>query len=160
MNFSSNVKPLNRRWMTSFRKDKKMDDYISVGEPLMTWFAAKGEWKKLGVRCTAIECISILKHAKSRKKLFVVIRGKGGEFSNFAEALGELMFLTDRLGDSDVVGMAFPSEMKPLVVNQAQNMPTNWKKLGTYFRCQHVFFVVDSGNVESIPWAAILKEKA
>ncbi len=160
MNFASNVKPLNRRWMTSFRKDKKMDDYLLVGEPLMQWFATKGEWKKLGVRCTAIECISILKHAKSRRKLFVVVRGKGGEFSNFAEALGELLFLTDRLGDNDVVGIAFPAEMKPLVVNQAQNMPANWKKLGTHFRCQYCFFVTDGASVECIAWPAVLKEKA
>lgn len=160
MNFSSNVKPLNRKWMTSFRKDKKTDDYDSVGEPLMNWFAAKTEWKKLGVRCTAIECISILRYAKTKKKLFVIIRGKGGEFSNFAEALGELLFLTDRLSDADVVGMAFPSEMKPLVVNQAQNMPANWKRLAAHFRCQYVFFVSNSDNVEIINWNAILKEKA
>lgn len=136
--------------MTSFRKDKKTDDFMLVGAPLMQWFAAKGEWKKLGVRCTAIECISILRHAKNRRKLFVVIRGKGGEFSNFAEALGELLFLTDRLGVNDVVGIAFPSEMKPLVVNQAQNMPSNWKRMGAHFRCQYVFFVTDGSNVENI----------
>ncbi len=146
--------------MTSFRKDKKMDDYVLVGEPLMAWFASRAEWKKLGVRCTAIECISILRHAKNKKKLFVVIRGKGGEFSNFAEALGELLFLTDRLSDADIVGIAFPAEMKPLVVNQAQNMPANWKRLAAHFRCQHVFFVHDSDNVENIGWNAILKEKA
>jgi hypothetical protein len=146
--------------MTSFRKDKKMDDYLLVGAPLMQWFATKGEWKKLGVRCTAIECISILRHAKNRKKLFVVIRGKGGEFSNFAEALGEILFLTDRLGDNDIVSIAFPSEMKPLVVNQAQNMPSNWKKMGAHFRCQFVLFVTDSSTVENISWNDVLKEKA
>ncbi len=144
--------------MASFKKDKKMDDYVLVGEPLMQWFATHNEWKKLAVRCTATECIMILRHAKARKKLFVVVRGRGSEYSNFTEALGELLFLTDRVNDSDVVGLAFPAESKEMLLSQAKNMPTNWKKLGKYFKCSYVFFVTDSANVETKNWNDLLKE--
>ena len=85
------VRPLNRRWLTSFKKEKKLDDYLLVGEPLLQWMAQRNEWKKLTVRCTATECLALFRHAKFRRRLNIVIRGKGGEFNNFTESLGELI---------------------------------------------------------------------
>ena len=154
-------RPLNKRWLTSFRKEKKLEDYLLVGEPLVQWLAQKGVWKKLLVRCTAIECLAVFKHAKLRRRLNVVIRGKGGEFNNFTESLGEMIFLTDRLGAADYAALAFPVSMKTLIVSQAQNMPANWKKLGKTFNASHVFFVSENQPVvvEEITWEAVLKQK-
>ncbi len=157
----SGPKPLNRRWMTSFRKEKKLDDYLLVGEPLLQWMAQKGEWRKLSVRCTAIECLAMFKHAKGKRKLHVVIRGKGGEFNNFTESLGELLFLTDRTASNDFAGLAFPESMRLMIISQAQSMPGNWTKLGKFFNCTHVFFVNEHAphNVEELSWSAVLKQK-
>jgi len=157
----STIKPLNKQWLTSFRKEKKLDDYLLVGDPLIQWISAKGEWKKLAVRCTAIECLVILKHAKYSKRLHVVVRGKGGEYSNFAEALGELIFLTDRLNANDFVALAFPKSMRDLVISQAQNMPVNWKKMEKAFKFVYVYFVPETPGkeVEQLDWNDVLKQK-
>ena len=155
------MRPLNKRWLTSFRKEKKLEDYLLVGEPLVQWLGQKGVWRKLLVRCTAIECLAVFKHAKLKRRLNVVIRGKGGEFNNFTESLGELVFLTDRLTAADNVALAFPASMRTLIVSQAQNMPINWKKLGKTFRATHAFFVSESQPVavEELSWDAVLKQK-
>ncbi|MBI3588518.1 hypothetical protein HY995_05880 [Candidatus Micrarchaeota archaeon] len=157
----STVKPLNKQWLTSFRKEKKLDDYLLVGDPLIQWISAKGEWRKLAVRCTAVECLVILKHAKYSRRLHIVVRGKGGEYSNFAEALGELIFLTDRLAKNDYVAFAFPQSMRDLVISQAQNMPANWRKLEKTFNCAFVFFVPETAGkeVEQLEWRDVLKQK-
>jgi len=152
-------KPLNKRWMASFRKDKKMDDYLGVGEPLMQWLALKGEWRKMAVRCTAIECLAILKHAKAARRLYVVIRGKGGEHSNFTEAIGEMLIFTEGVSSRDELGIAFPGSAKSLVVTQAKGMPNNWKKLAKNFNCTTLFFVYENGEVEVYDWMKVLAIK-
>ena len=158
MNFVG-AKPLNKRWMASFRKDKKLDDYVLVGEPLVQWLAARNEWRKLAVRCTAIECLAVFKEEKSNRKLYVVIRGKGGEHSNFTEAIGELLLLTDRVSPKDYLGMAFPGSAKPLIATQIKGMPNNWKKLAGQFNCSKVFFIYENGDVEVYDWLKLLSLK-
>ena len=153
------MKPLNKRWMISFRKEKKMDDYLSVGETLVQWLAARGEWHKIAARCTAIECLAIFKHAKRASKLYVVIRGKGGEHSNFTESLGELLLFADTVSSRDVLGLAFPADVKPLVVTQIKGMPNNWKRLSKLFNCSYLFFVQDDGQVEAHEWNKVLALK-
>lgn len=157
----SGPRPLNKRWLASFRKEKRLDDYLLTGEPLLQWMAQKGEWRKLTVRCTAVECLAVFKHFKNKRKLHIVIRGKGGEFNNFTESLGELLFLTDRIPANDVAGLAFPESMRTTVVSQAQTMPSNWLKLGKTFNCTLVFFVNEHPphGVEELSWQAVLKQK-
>lgn len=145
--------------MTSFRKDKKMDDYLLVGEPLIQWLALKGEWRKLAVRCTATECLAVLKSEKTGKRIYIIIRGKGGEHSNFTEAVGELLLLTDNVSPKDFLGLAFPGEVKPLVVTQMKGMPNNWKKLARHFNCAKVFFTYENGEVEVYDWLKVLLVK-
>lgn len=133
-----------------------MDDYLSVGEPMVQWLAARGEWNKIAVRITAIECVAVFKHAKASRKMYVVIRGKGGEQSNFTEALGELLLFSDAVGPKDVLALAFPADAKPLVVTQMKGMPNNWKRLNKLFNCAYVFFVSDGGQVEAFDWPKVM----
>ncbi len=146
--------------MASFKRDKKLEDYLEVGEPLATNLSAKGPWKKLAVNCSAIECQIVFRHERLKKKMYVIVRGKGGEFANFAEALGEVMFLSDRIGFSDWVGIAFPTSLRGTVVSHAKNMTANWKKLNKYFNCSEMFFVNLDGTVEQVPWMQVLKIKS
>jgi len=145
--------------MASFKREKKLEDFLQVGEPLVNTLAAKGVWKKLAANCSAIECMVILKNEKSRKKLCVIVRGKGGEFANFTEALGEIVFLSDRVGPSDLMGVAFPALMRSIVVSHAKNMAHNWKRMAKLFRCSEIFFVSDDGSVEQMAWLDALKAK-
>ena len=151
---------MNKKWMASFKRDKKLEDYLEVGEPLATNLSAKGPWKKLAVNCSAIECQIVFRHEKLKKKLYVIVRGKGGEFANFAEALGEVMFLSDRIGGCDWVGIAFPASLRGTVVSHAKNMTANWKKLNKHFNCSEMFFVNLDGTVEQVPWMSVLKIKS
>lgn len=153
------VKPLNKKWMASFKRDKKLEDYVEVGEPLANTLSAKGPWRKLAVNCSAIECQVIFRHERLKKKLYVIVRGKGGEFANFAEALGEVLFLTERIGGSDFVGIAFPASLRSVVVSHAKNMPENWKKLSKHFNCTELFFVNPDSTVEQMQWMQVLKVK-
>ena len=153
------AKPLNKKWMASFKRDKKLEDYLEVGEPLANNLSAKGPWRKLAVNCSAIECQVVFRHEKLKKKLYVIVRGKGGEFANFAEALGEVMFLSDRIGHSDWVGIAFPASLRGTVVSHAKNMTENWKKLHEHFNCSEMFFVNLDGTVEQVSWMSVLKIK-
>lgn len=153
------VKPLNKKWMASFKRDKKLEDYLEVGEPLANNLSAKGPWRKLAVNCSATECQIVFRHERLKKKLYVIVRGKGGEFANFVEALGEVVFLTERIGGSDIVGLAFPASLRSVVTSHAKNMHGNWKKLAKNFKCSEMFFVNLDGTVEQMPWMQVLKVK-
>ena len=153
------VKPLNKKWMVSFKREKKLDDYLQVGEPLVNFISTRGVWRKLAINCSAIECMVIFKHEKLKKKLYIIVRGRGGEYSNFVEALGEVLFLSDRIDSRDFVGVAFPASMRSLVVNHAKNMSNNWKKMSKNFHCSELFFVGNDGSVEQIPWMKVLRIK-